>query len=505
MRTLLTGNLLWLGIISLLNDAASEMIFPLLPVFLVQTLGAGPVFLGLVEGVAETTSSLVKLVGGWLSDRVRRRKALVGWGYAVAAGARPLIALASAPWHVLAVRFVDRVGKGVRTAPRDALLADSVVPERRGTAFGLHRAADHAGAVLGPLLASGLLLLAPGRVRLVFAVAAVPGILSVLILLWRVREVAPLAAGPTGGRRSARAAGAPATSAVASAGEGTAWSDAAGGSESSGSDAVGSTGLGEGAAAGSAEPGEGAAAGGAEPGESVAAGGAEPGESVAAGNTESDESDATTGTERGANDAAALAGAEGAGGAAGFRAFLAAVAVFTLGNASDAFLLLRAQQLGVAVPALPLLWGAFHVSKMLWSVPGGMLADRIGARRAILAGWAVYAAIYAGYGAADSAWHGWALFLAYGLFYGLTEAPEKALVARLAPAARRATGFGAFHSVVGLTALPASVLFGLVWEAFGAAAAFGMGAALGLAAALVLAVAVPADAPRPAARPGVPA
>jgi MFS family permease len=454
LRALMTGNLLWLGIISLLNDAAAEMIFPLLPVFLVQTLGAGPVFVGLVEGVAETTSSLLKLGGGWLSDRVRRRKALVAWGYAVAAVVRPLIALASAPWHVLAVRFVDRVGKGVRTAPRDALLADSVVPERQGTAFGLHRAADHAGAVVGPLLASGLLLLAPGRVRLVFALAAVPGILSVLILLWRVREITPGAAGPTGGRDDPWTA------------------DAAPGPAAPETPAR-SSGAGAGAGAGLS----------AEWGDSVAAAAREPGES----------------------GAVVVAGAGSTGNVAGFRAFLAALAVFTLGNASDAFLLLRAQQLGVAVALLPLLWGAFHVSKMLWSVPGGMLADRIGPRRAILAGWAVYAAIYAGFGAADSAWHGWVLFLAYGLFYGLTEAPQKALVARLAPPARWATGFGAYHSVVGLTALPASLLFGLVWEVFGAAAAFGMGAALGLAAALVLGVAVPADAHRPAARPGVPA
>ena len=481
IRALMTGNVLWLGIISLLNDAAAEMIFPLLPVFLVQTLGAGPVFVGLVEGVAETTSSLVKLGGGWLSDRVRRRKALVAWGYGVAAAVRPLIALASAPWHVLAVRFVDRVGKGVRTAPRDALLADSVVPERRGTAFGLHRAADHAGAVLGPLLASGLLLVAPGRVRLVFALAAVPGILSVLILLWRVREITPPAAGSTGERDSAGtadpapgpgAAGTLPASGGAGSGVQGGWSDAAGGTEW---------------------------------GDSAAAGGQEWGDSAAAAATERDGSSAAAATEPGGSDPVVVASAGSTGDVAGFRAFLAAVAVFTLGNASDAFLLLRAQQLGVSVSLLPLLWGAFHVSKMLWSVPGGMLADKIGPRRAILAGWAVYAAIYAGFGAAGSAWHGWVLFLAYGLFYGLTEAPQKALVARLAPPARWATGFGAFHSVVGLTALPASLLFGFVWETYGAAAAFGMGAALGLAAALVLAVAVPAAAPRPAARPGVPA
>src|SRR5690606_31062851 len=194
MRGLITGNVLWLGIVSLLNDAASDMIFPLLPVFLVQTLGAGPAFLGLVEGVAGGASGRGRRGGGGLSDRSGRRKALIGWGYGVAGVVRPLVALATAPWHVLAVRFTDRVGKGLRTAPRDALLAESVEPDRRGTAFGIHRAADHAGAVLGPLLATGILLLAPGRVRLVFALAAVPAALSVLLLVWKVREGRPATA-----------------------------------------------------------------------------------------------------------------------------------------------------------------------------------------------------------------------------------------------------------------------------------------------------------------------
>ena len=164
-RGLLRGNVLWLSVASFLNDASSEMIFPLLPLFLVGTLGAGPAFLGLVEGVADTTASFVKLAGGWASDRLRQRRPLVAWGYGLAAATRPLIAAATAPWHVLALRFADRVGKGLRTAPRDALLAESVPPAVRGRAFGLHRAADHAGAVLGPLLAAGLLLLFPGRLR----------------------------------------------------------------------------------------------------------------------------------------------------------------------------------------------------------------------------------------------------------------------------------------------------------------------------------------------------
>src|SRR5690606_25280117 len=267
LRAIISGNVLWLGIVSLLNDAASDMIFPLLPVFLVQTLGAGPAFLGLVEGIAESTSSLVKLAGGWLSDRSGRRKALIGWGYGAAGVVRPLIALATAPWHVLAVRFTDRLGKGLRTAPRDALLAESVEPERRGTAFGIHRAADHAGAVLGPLLATGILLLAPGQVRLVFALAAVPAALAVLLLVWKVHE-GDLAA----------------TAAPHRPGE-------AGGG-------------GDNPSAASFDPGEGGLP------HSPAPGGASPGLPRS------------------------------------FRTYLTAMALFTLGNASDAFLLLRAEQVG---------------------------------------------------------------------------------------------------------------------------------------------------------------
>lgn len=401
------------------------MIFPLLPVFLVQTLGAGPAFLGLVEGIAESTSSLVKLAGGWLSDRSGRRKALIGWGYGAAGVVRPLIALATAPWHVLAVRFTDRVGKGLRTAPRDALLAESVEPERRGTAFGIHRAADHAGAVLGPLLATGILLLAPGQVRLVFALAAVPAALAVLLLVWKVHE-GDLAA----------------TAAPHRPGE-------AGGG-------------GDNPSAASFDPGEGGLP------HSPAPGGASPGLPRS------------------------------------FRTYLTAMALFTLGNASDAFLLLRAEQVGVPVATLPLLWGAFHISKMLWSVPGGMLADRFGSRRAIVMGWLLYTAIYGAFGVATAPWQGWALFLVYGLFYGLTEAPQKALVARIAPAERRGSAYGAFHFVVGLTALPGSLLFGGIWQAFGATAAFGTGAALALTAALVLALGVPADAQRPEPAPAPP-
>jgi MFS family permease len=190
---LLRGNVLWLSVVSFLNDAASEMIYPLLPLFLTGTMGVGAAFVGAVEGAAESLSSLLKLASGWAADRFGRRHALVVWGYGIAALGRPLVAVASVAWQVLAVRLADRVGKGLRSAPRDAILAESVSHARRGEAFGIHRAADHAGAVAGPLLATGILLLFPGDLRLVFALALVPGLLTVAVAAWKVRDPRPVA------------------------------------------------------------------------------------------------------------------------------------------------------------------------------------------------------------------------------------------------------------------------------------------------------------------------
>ncbi len=410
-RSLVYGNVGWLSLVSLLNDAASEMIYPLLPLFVTRYLGAGPAFLGLLEGAADSASSLLKLAGGRISDRAHRRKPLVGWGYAIAAFVRPLIALATAGWHVLAVRLADRVGKGIRTAPRDALLAESVTPERRGVAFGIHRGADHAGAVLGPLIATLFLLAFPNALRPLFAVSLLPGLIAVAVVTLRVRE--------------------------------RAFQSSAAGT----------------AAEAPAQP--------------------PPEPELEAGD---DAADATSPRSH----------------AQGFHRYLLVLLLFTLGNASDAFLLLRAQQLGVAIALLPLLWGAFHVSKMAWSVPGGAMADRIGPRPAILAGWSVYAAVYAGFAFAAVPWHVWALFLAYGLFYGLTESPEKALVARFASSTRRGSAFGAYHFAVGLAALPASLVFGEIYQHVSAQAAFLYGAAVALLAALLFLVIVPRS-PHPAA------
>jgi len=392
-RRVLTPNVIALGVVSLLTDASSEMIYPLLPLFLTTVLSAGPAFVGLIEGIAESTASLLKLVSGRLSDRWRRRKALVLAGYALSSCARPLVAAAGAPWHVLAVRLVDRVGKGVRTSPRDALLADSTDPDRLGRAFGFQRAMDHLGAAIGPLLASALLYGFGWSLRAVFWAAAVPGLASLLVLGAGVTEVPP------------------------------------------------------------------------RPREAVR----------------------THGPVREA--AAALPRP--------FRRYLLVVVLFTLGNSSDAFLLLRAQELGLGPAALPLLWVALHVVKSATSTPLGALSDRWGRRRVIVVGWLLYAAVYAGFAAAAGPAALWGLVLAYGVYYGLTEGVERALVADLVPSEARATAYGWFHTAVGLAALPASLLAGALWQAWGSAWAFGFGGAVALAAAALLPLAL-----RPGPRPG---
>ncbi len=371
-----------LGLVSLLNDASSEMIYPLLPAFVVGPLRAGPVFLGWLEGAAESLASVLKLASGALSDRLERRKPLVVGGYALAAVVRPWIALALTPWHVAVVRLVDRVGKGLRSAPRDALLAGLAPAEERGRAFGFHRAMDHAGAALGPLLAAGALACG-ADLRLVFALAALPAGLALLVLVFGVREAAP---------RPSRA------------------------------------------------------------------------------------------TQEQARSGQPLSSA--------FKAYLAVLALFTLGASSDAFLLLRAQEAGVSLAALPLLWSFHHVLKSATGAWGGALSDRLGRRRVIVAGWALYAAAYLGFALAEQAWHAWASFAVYALHFSLCEGAEKALVVDLAGDAP-GRAFGLFHGLTGALLLPASVLTGVLWQAHGARVALGVGATLALAASCALWVCVP--------------
>jgi len=373
----ITGNILVLGMVSFLTDFSSEMIYPLLPVFLTTVLGAGPAILGVIEGVAESTASLLKLVSGIVSDRVTDRKKLVLSGYGISSFARPLIAAATGPLAVLVIRFTDRVGKGIRTSPRDALIADSVDPVIRGKAYGFHRSMDHAGAIVGPLVATVLLAYVVSDIRTVFWLAAIPGILTVLLIIFKVKEV-ERRKGPSNGR---------------------------------------------------------------------------------------------------------FLGLFPHG---RLRSYIIILFIFTLGNSSDAFLLLQAGRLGVSPIMIPLLWAFFHVVKMFSTMPFGALSDRVGRRKIIIAGWGVYALTYFGFGFATTELHVWLLFTLYGLFYGLTEGTEKALLVDIAPSEERGSAFGWYNFAIGIGALPASLLFGLIWQEVGVQAAFGFGAGLAALAAVLL-------------------
>ncbi|HQY63268.1 MAG TPA: MFS transporter [Polyangiaceae bacterium] len=383
-RARLPATVLLLGLTSFLTDVGTEMVFPLLPAF-VAALGASPTFFGLVEGLADAVASLLKLAAGALVDRAPAKKPLVLVGYGLSALVRPLMALATAPWHVLGVRLADRVGKGIRSSPRDVLLASAVPASESGRAFGFHRAMDHAGAVVGPLVAAGLL--ASGlSVRSVFLCALVPGALSVVAVL-ALRE--------------------------------------------------------------RASPG----------GESAPQEGALPSETAAP-------------------SAPRLP--------TRLRVALGILGVFALGNSSDAFLLLRARELGVSLASLPLLWTALHVSKLASSALGGDLSDRVPRARLIVAGWLVYSVTYLGFGLATRPWHVWGLFVVYGTYYGLTEPAEKALVKDLAPVALRGRAYGLYHFLVGIAAVPAGVLTGALWQARGPLTALGAGAALAAVSAVAM-------------------
>jgi len=385
-RSRLGRNVVALGVVSFLTDVSSEMTYPLLPVFLQTVLGASATTVGAIEGAAESTAALLKLLSGWLSDRVPRRKPLVLAGYGLASAVRPLIGFAQSALQVFAVRMSDRVGKGIRTSPRDALIADSVDPSIRGRAFGFHRAADNAGAFVGPLVAFALLRWGHIDLRHVFLWTAVPGALAVAALIFGVRE---------GGRELPQKPQTP-----------------------------------------------------------------------------------------GGLDLRAPLGKR-------FWIFLGVLLLFTLGNSTDAFLLLRATNLGVARALIPILWAMLSLVKSAASTPGGALSDRIGRKPLLIAGWLVYAAVYFGLAHARETWHAWALFAVYGLYFGLTEGVEKALVADLVPADRRGAAFGWYNLALGLGALPASLIFGALWDRKGPATAFGFGASMALLAALGITLVAP--------------
>ena len=380
-------NVFILGLVSLWTDASSEMVYPLVPLFLTGVLGAPVAMVGVIEGLAEATASVLKGVSGWLSDRIGRRRPLVLAGYGLAAVAKPLLALASGWPLVLGARVLDRFGKGVRNSPRDALIADSSRESKRGRAFGFHRATDQIGAVIGPLLALPLLAAFHQNLRWLFVAAFVPAALGVAILT-AVRE--------TGRRPSSIAAQPPRFR---------------------------------------------------------------------------------------------LRGAEPA-----FLRFLAVMLLFTLGNSSDMFLILRAHQLGIGTGAVVLLFAVYNAVYAAASYPAGSLSDRIGRRRVIIAGLALFAAVYAGFGLAPGPRWVWPLFAVYGLYQGLTDGTSRALVVDLVSPEHRATALGIYAMATGLAALPASVIAGLLWQNVSPAAPFLYGAAM---AALACAGFALLPAPRP--------
>jgi len=377
-----------LGWVSLLTDAATEAVYPLLPVFITQVLGGPPVALGIVEGAADATSSILKIVAGRWSDRAGVRKPIVVIGYSLSSLVRPFVAIATSWAHVFAIRVTDRVGKGLRSAPRDAMLATLAPPGERGRVFGYHWAMDHAGAAVGPLLATAFLYFSPDNYRLLFGLTIIPGLLAVFTLL-RVPEA--LGTKPV------------------------------------------------------------------EPVEPL-----EPLEPLPR----------------------------------ALKKYFVISSVFALGNSSDAFLLLQLSQSGVPLIGLTMLWSAQHAIKALITMRAGMLSDRVGRRTLIIAGWIIYAIVYFGFAFSASKYVliGW--FLIYSTYTAAVEGTEKALVADLTPDPLHATAFGWHAAVQGVGALAAGIVFGLLWQNFGAPVAFMTGATLAIVAAGLLAVQAPSPKPQ---------
>ena len=402
-----------LGFASLFNDVSSEAVFPLLPSFLVM-LGAPMSFLGLIEGSADAVSSIIRLLSGRFSDRGPRRLLVTG-GYLLPAIARVGIAAALAPWQVLAARLLDRTGKGIRSPPRDAMIADSVKPTERGRAFGLNRSMDHLGAAIGPLLASAMLGLGLG-LRSTFVIASAFGLVAPVLLFLRLRDP----------RTAAGAAPAPPPAQV---------------------EAV----------------------------RAVAPAQAEPVRAVAP-------APAPAQVEPVRAAAVPLSGAL----QRGFASYLSVCVLFALGNSSDAFLLVRARDLGWTPAQLPLLWFFHHLVKSAVAIPGGALSDRHSRAVVVSAGWGAYALTYLGFAFAYAGWQIPVLFLAYALYHGLAEGAERAIIADLAEPGARGRAYGLYHAFVGVAALPAGLATGWTWDHWGAYWALGLNSACAGIASLLL-------------------
>lgn len=367
-----------LGLVSLMTDLSSEMVYPILPLFLANVIGASTIFIGLVEGIAESTASILKIYSGWLSDKLGKRRPLILAGYAFSSLTKPFLAIAASGWHVLGLRFADRLGKGVRGAPRDAMIADVTEKSELGKAFGYHRAMDTVGAILGPGVTFILLLFfTQTSYRLIFLIAAIPALIGVLIIIFGVKEQA--SDRPVEPRTEAKKTPLPPR----------------------------------------------------------------------------------------------------------FIILLVIIGIFTLGNSSDAFVILRAQNIGVSAKLIPILWLFFNLTYTLVAIPAGKWSDNSGRRRVIITGFFIYALSYAGLAFAKHAWQAWVLFGVYGLYYGMTEGVIRAYIADIVPANARATCYGVYNFVIGILLLPANLLTGWLWKTFSPKVAFGTGAVLAITATIL--------------------
>jgi MFS family permease len=372
------------GLVSFFMDVSSEMIYPLVPLFLANVLGVNKSVIGLIEGLAESTASLIKLFSGWFSDSIGNRRWLMAAGYGISTLARPVIALA-AGWHqVMGSRLIDRFGKGIRTAPRDAIIAESTDTDWLGRAFSFHRAMDTLGAVAGPAAAFFLLGVFSNDYRKIFWLSMIPGVIAVLLIVFFITE----------------------------------------------------------------KP-----------------------------NTAEIREDRPKLTWRHFDWR--------------FKFFIVISAIFALGNSSDVFLILRAQQVGISAAMIPLLYLAFNLVYSISSIPAGMAADRFGKKRIILLGFVLFAILYCGFAMVSGTRCVWILFGLYGLFMGLTEGIQKAFLATIIPVDFKATAFGVYHSVVGITMLPASLIGGFLWDSVSPSATFYFGSVTaGISALLFIVLAV---------------